>query len=90
MEVGGAALRASRLEAKSIEQKEIRSQRSEVGDHKTEDRGQTTEGGGQKEIRRQRSEVGDHKTEDGEQRERVQAGKAGKGRITLKRVLEAV
>ena len=63
LEVGGAALRASRLEAKSIEQKEIRSQRSEVGDQKTE---------------------------DGEQRERVQAGKAGKGRITLKRVLEAV
>jgi hypothetical protein len=48
------------------------------------------EGGGQKEIRSQRSEVGDQKTEDGEQRERVQAGKAGKGRITLKRVLEAV
>ena len=49
-----------------------------------------TESRGQKEIRRQRSEVGDQKTEDGEQRERVQAGKAGKGRITLKRVLEAV
>ena len=32
----------------------------------------------QREGRRQRSEVGDQKTEDGEQRERVQAGKAGK------------
>ena len=78
----------------------VKRQKSEVGSRRSEDRKKSevrgrkseitrlkTEDGGQKEIRSQRSEVGDQKTEDGEQRERVQAGK---GRITLKRVLEAV
>ena len=57
LEVGGAALRASRLEAKSIEQKEIRSQRSEGRRQRTDDRGRRTE-------RNQTSEVGSRRSED--------------------------
>jgi len=64
MEGGGAALRASRVEAK-------------IKGQMTDDRGRRTEGRKKSEVRGQRSEVGDQKTEDVGKREDVGGWRSG-------------